>query len=337
MSRVTRVGVGRRRHAEYHRTHVRICWRWVQPKVMSARESAAVLALVAATGKGGEWSRTATLIDDVGSALALVEGRWEIPPFDVIEAERLSGAVTQESLTEFEETIRGLQTQGIAVLTVLDPEYPVNLRAIYNRPPFLTVRGTLHSADQRSIAVVGTRRASPQGLDQARALACDLAGADVTVLSGLALGVDGAAHTAALDTGGRTVAVMGTGINRVYPADHRELARRIVESGQGALVSQFWPDAPPTRYSFPMRNIVMSGMAVGTVVIEASKTSGAKMQARLALEHGKRLFLVESLVMQEPWAQDFSRKPGVTVVRSATDVLDVLVELAQPVEQLTLT
>jgi len=89
---------------------------------------------------------------------------------------------------------------------------------------------------------------------------------------------------------------MGTGINTVYPAKHKDLAQRIVES-RGALVSQFWPDAPPTNYSFPMRNAVMSGMGVGTVVIEASKTSGAKMQARLALEHGKRLFLVDTLVM----------------------------------------
>ena len=304
----------------------------------SARETAAVFALVSVAGKArGAWERTATLIEEVGGALALVEGKWTSPPFDAIEAERLSSAVSEESLDQFEETIDLLHSQGVGVLTVLDTEYPANLRAVYNRPPFLTVRGSLAAADQRSIAVVGTRQATEQGLTQARDLARDLAEADVTVLSGLALGIDGAAHAAALDAGGRTVAVMGTGINRIYPAAHRDLARRIVDSGQGALVSQFWPDAPPTKYSFPMRNVVMSGMAVGTVVIEASKTSGAKMQARLALEHGKRLFLVESLVMHEQWARDYAERPGVTVVRSATDVIDVLVELAQPREQLTLT
>jgi DNA processing protein len=158
----------------------------------------------------------------------------------------------------------------------------------------------------------------------------------VTVLSGLALGIDTAAHEATLDTQGRTLAVMGTGIHRIYPAQNRDLADRIVKAG-GALVSQFWPDAPPTRWSFPMRNVVMSGMAVGTVVVEASRTSGAKMQARLALEHGKRLFLVESLVMHEDWARKYAERPGATVVQSVDDVLAALeTELQSLGEQLTL-
>ena len=155
-------------------------------------------------------------------------------------------------------------------------------------------------------------------------------------MSGLARGIDGAAHSAALAAEGRTVAVLGTGIDRVYPPEHEHLAQRIVASGRGALVSQFWPTAPPTRYSFPMRNVVMSGMAVGTVVIEAGRTSGAKLQARYALDHEKRLFLVKSLVLREEWAQQTAKHPLTTVVESAEDVLDVLVELAQPIEQLTL-
>src|SRR5207248_2944280 len=122
----------------------------------------------------------------------------------------------------------------------------------------------------------------------------------------------------------------------LYPAKNRELAERIVSQG-GTLVSQFWPDAPPTKFSFPMRNVVMSGMAIGTVVIEASKTSGAKMQARLALEHGKRLFLVESLVMQEPWASEYAKRPGATVVQSVDDVMVALDSELQSVEQLTLS
>jgi DNA recombination-mediator protein A len=105
---------------------------------------------------------------------------------------------------------------------------------------------------------------------------------------------------------------MGTGIDRIYPAEHEPLARRIVSSGQGALVSQFWPTSPPTRYSFPMRNVVMSGMGVGTVVIEASRTSGAKLQARYALDHEKRLFLVKSLVLREEWAQKAAGHPLTT-------------------------
>jgi DNA processing protein len=166
-------------------------------------------------------------------------------------------------------------------------------------------------------------------------LATELAAQKVTVLSGLARGIDAAAHGSTIDAGGRTVAVMGTGIRKVYPKENEPLAERIVASG-GALVSQFWPDAPPTKVSFPMRNVVTSGMAIGTVVIEASATSGAKMQARLALEHGKRLFLVEDLVMHEPWAKRYAERPGTTVVHSVSDILDVLAEMVRPAEQLTL-
>jgi DNA processing protein len=156
----------------------------------------------------------------------------------------------------------------------------------------------------------------------------------VTVLSGLARGIDATAHQAALDAGGRTVAVMGTGIDRIYPAEHQSLAEDIVRSG--ALVSQFWPDAPPTKVSFPLRNVVMSGMAIGTVVVEASETSGARMQARLALEHGKRLFLVGSLVMHEDWAKRYAARPGTMAVDSVEDILDVLVAMGRPAKQLTL-
>jgi DNA processing protein len=181
---------------------------------------------------------------------------------------------------------------------------------------------------------VGTRQASQLGLEQARRLSEGLAGNNVTVLSGLARGIDGEAHRAALEAGGRTVAVMGTGIDRVYPAQHKGLAGEILSAG--ALISQFWPGAPPTKVSFPMRNVVMSGMALGTVVIEGSSTSGARMQGRLALEHGKRLFLVRSLVMQEEWARRYAERPGTTVVDSVEDILDVLVAMARPATQFTL-
>jgi DNA processing protein len=198
----------------------------------------------------------------------------------------------------------------------------VNLRKIYNRPPFLFVRGRLDLSDERSVAVVGTRQASPEGRQQARHLSEELVGRDVTVVAGLALGIDTAAHVAALDSGGRTVAVMGTGIDRVYPAENRSLAEAI--PAHGALVSQFWPGTPPRRENFPLRNVVTSGIAMGTVVVEASSTSGAKMQARLALEHGKRLFLVEPLVLHEEWAQRYARRPGATVVTSVDDVVAIL-------------
>ena len=167
--------------------------------------------------------------------------------------------------------------------------------------------------------MVGTRDASADGIDSARRMAGLLAEHDVTVLSGLARGIDTAAHEETLAQGGRTIAVLGTGILRCYPKENADLAERIVQSG--ALVSQFWPSQPPATYNFPRRNVVTSGMSQGTVVIEASETSGAKMQARLALEHGKRVFLVSRLVTSQPWAQKYVATRGAIEIRSVEDVL----------------
>jgi DNA processing protein len=218
----------------------------------------------------------------------------------------------------------------------LDSDYPSNLRHVFNRPPFLFVKGSLLPEDDRAVAVVGTRKASKPALGRAKQLASQLVEHGITVLSGLAAGIDSAAHEAALDARGRTVAVLGTGIETIYPAKNSKLADRILAEG-GALVSQFWPDAPPTRFSFPMRNVVMSGMATGTAVIEANSISGAKMQARLALQHGKRLFLMKDLVMQEEWAQRYAKDPGATVVSSVEDIIEVVGRVIKPPTQLTLT
>lgn len=304
--------------------------------VSDADEQAAVLALVDAWE--GKWFQLASLIEDVGSARAILQRQWsEVGSFDVVvkeDAEKLAARVMAESVARHADLIERLREKGARLLTVLDKDYPLNLREVYNRPPFLFVRSALLDQDNRSVAVVGTRKASPDGLEQASRLCAELAKANVTVLSGLATGIDAAAHEAALEAGGRTVAVMGTGIERIYPKEHEKLADRILDSG--ALVSQFWPSHPPTRVSFPMRNVVMSGMAVGTVVIEANSRSGARMQARLALEHSKRLFLVKSLVMQEQWAQKYAEHPATTVVDSVDDILGVLVDLAQSPTQLSL-
>ena len=202
---------------------------------------------------------------------------------------------------------------------------PATLRLIFNLPPFLFVRGELREADLRSVAVVGTRQASEDGLRRARRMSGLLTERQVTVVSGLARGVDTAAHTAALDTGGRTIAVVGTGILRCYPAENRALADRIAENG--AVVSQFWPEANGATYTFPRRNVTMSGIAQGTVVIEAASTSGAKMQARLALEHGKRVFLLRSLTEAQPWALEYVKTRGALMVE---DVDDVVKSLSSP-------
>ncbi len=216
---------------------------------------------------------------------------------------------------------------GARLVTVLDHDYPATLRLIFNLPPFLFVRGTFQESDLRSVAVVGTRQASQNGLRRAVHMAHLLSERGVTVVSGLARGIDTTAHQAALDSGGRTIAVVGTGIRKCYPAENRALADRIAETG--VVVSQFWPDAPPATYSFPCRNVTMSGIAQGTVVIEASSTSGAKMQARLALEHGKKVFLLRSLADSQEWASKYIAERGAIRVEDVDDIVRVLVPPAQ--------
>jgi DNA processing protein len=214
---------------------------------------------------------------------------------------------------------------GAHLVTVLDRDYPANLRLIPNLPPFLFYRGELIEDDARSVAVVGTRHASDAGIRRAASMSRVLAEQGVTVVSGLAKGIDTVAHRAALEAVGRTVAVLGTGITRCYPSENKDLAEEI--TANGALVSQFWPTNPPSRYTFPRRNVVTSGISQGTVVIEATSTSGAKMQARLALEHGKKVFLIHSLVTTQPWARDYVDKRGAIEV---DNVDEVSAQLAAP-------
>jgi DNA processing protein len=286
------------------------------------REQAALLALTEASP--APWHEVADLVEDAGSVMAVVEGTAQ--PYTQKEQELLAQLVQRTTPAMIESWISTIETTleqfpDASLITVLDPDYPENLRRIYNRPPFLFIRGRLIDENNLSVAVVGTRRASPEGRKRARDLAAALAQRGVTVVSGLAAGIDTSAHSGALDGGGRTVAVMGTGIDSTYPADNAALADRI--AAHGALISQFWPGSPPRASNFPLRNVVTSGMAVGTVVIEASGKSGARMQARLALEHGKRVLLMKDLVMQDEWAQLYEKR-GATVVETVDDILSVL-------------
>lgn len=298
-------------------------------------ERAALLALTEAATKvepSVPWHELAALVEESGSPSALLSGDAALADSDdASTAKQLAHLVNSGMVEHWRQVISRTTGDGTTrLLTVLDAEYPDNLRQVYNHPPFLFVRGRPDPRDARSLAVVGTRRPSPEGRHQAARLAHDLARRGVTVVSGLAAGIDTAAHTAALEAGGRTIAVMGTGIDLVYPKENAPLARRIA-TGPGALISQFWPGAPPRSQNFPLRNVVTSGLALGTVVVEASHTSGARMQARLALEHGKRVLLVRSLVMQEEWAQKFAQRRGVRVVESVDEVLPVVeAELEMP-------
>ena len=283
-------------------------------------EAAALIALLRLGGR--PWAEYADLVEEAGSATAALE-RERAPEPPTLFGEDRPPAPLEEIAAE----IGAWEAAGMRLHTVLDPGYPENLRAVHDRPPFVFIAGALAPADRRAIAVVGARVASPHGVWAARAIAEHLVDHGYTVVSGLAAGIDNAAHTAALARGGRTVAVIGTGLRRYYPPQHADLQRRI--AAECAVISQFWPDAPPSRRSFPMRNAVMSGFSLATVVVEASLTSGSRIQARLALEHGRPVFLLESLLEHE-WARACAARPGARVIRSPDEITTFVDRLTSP-------
>jgi DNA processing protein len=210
------------------------------------------------------------------------------------------------------------EQDGLRMLTVLDDEYPSRLLDIRETPPLIFARGDLVPED-RGMSVVGSRRASQRGHQIAAIAAELLVSKGLTVIAGLAAGIDTTAHRAALDAGGRTVAMIGTGITRYYPAENRALQDEI--AARGLIMSQFWPEAHPTTQNFPIRNASMSGYGMGTVVIEASETSGTRIQARLAVEHGRPVILSDIVVEQTKWGRALVDRPGVRVA-SGADELD---------------
>lgn len=290
------------------------------------RERAAIVALVRHGGR--PWHEFSELIDGAGSALAVLRGEGPDDQDEGTLFHMPSTPVADDPvLHAIEDEIRGWESEGMRLLTVLDHDYPTNLRTIHDRPPLLFVRGSLDERDERSVAVVGTRKATDEGLRIARHIAAEMVDHGFVVVSGLADGIDTAAHKAALTADGRTVAVIGTGLLKSYPAKNAGLQRRLSE--ESAVISQFWPDQPPTPKTFPMRNVVMSGLALATIVVEASRTSGAKMQARFALRHGRPVFLLSRLLAHE-WAQEFAERPGVYVVTSTEDIAEQVGRLAEP-------
>jgi DNA processing protein len=274
------------------------------------------------------WQAYAELVEETGSALRVLEHELERDgaPLTLFGAGAQAhatpprvdlGAVLDEAAAE----LAAWRTEGIEVVTVLDPRYPENLRGVHDRPPLLFVAGELAAADARSVAVVGSRIPTRKGVAIADRLVRDFVDARYTVVSGLAAGIDTAVHEAALDCGGRTLAVLGTGLRCCYPPENAALARRI--AAECALLSQFWPDAPPTRRTFPMRNGVMSGLTLASVIVEASHTSGTRVLARLALAQGRPVFLHASLLSQ-PWAQELATRPGTHSITGADEVLRIL-------------
>ncbi len=240
----------------------------------------------------------AAMVEHAGSAIAILAHSYRSSAAQAALFESNPDPLIERALRE----VDSWDDLPYAAWTVLDEEYPSLLRTVHNRPPLLFVEGNADLMELTGVSIVGTRQATDAGLRRATKLAKELGRRGLVIVSGLAAGIDTAAHTAALDVGARTIAVVGTGLQRTYPKANTFLARRIVNEG-GALVSQFLPASPPTQSSFPQRNVTMSGLSVATVVVEASATSGARMQARSALQHGRTVFLLRSLVDQHEWAQ----------------------------------
>jgi DNA processing protein len=192
---------------------------------------------------------------------------------------------------DLDAELQRIEKAGVRVISRDDPEYPKSLREVYDPPVVLYVKGTLSERDALAIAVVGSRRTTLYGQDMARKLAFQLARVGVTVVSGLARGIDTAAHNGALQAKGRTVAVIGCGIDIMYPAENQKLADEIVEKG-GAVVTEFPFGVKPDKQNFPMRNRIISGWSMGTVVVEANLKSGALITANQAAEQGRQVFAV---------------------------------------------
>jgi DNA processing protein len=216
-----------------------------------------------------------------------------------------------------------LHRRGLRWLPRPDPAFPTGLAAIFDPPAGLFVRGSAGSEllELPAVAVVGARSCSPYGAHVARLLGRELAGAGLVVVSGMARGVDGEAHRGALEAGGRTVAVLGCGVDRDYPAAHAELARRI--SASGVIVSEYAPAVEPAPWRFPARNRIIAGLASATVVVEARERSGALITADLALEEGREVFAVPGEITSALSAgTNRLLRHGATAATSAGDVLE---------------
>ena len=222
--------------------------------------------------------------------------------------------------------IEELKKENIKVLTLEDPEYPKLLSEIYDPPPLLYYKGEFNKNDEFTIGVVGTRKYSPYGQRVVESIVKDLAVNKITIVSGLALGIDALAHNATLNAGGRTIAVLGTGIDKqsIYPSSNRYLAEKIISNG-GVVLSEFPLGTPPLKYHFPQRNRIISGLSAGVLIIEAGGKSGALITARHALEQNREIFAIPGNIYSNvSIGPNNLIKEGAKAVASAGEILEAL-------------
>lgn len=221
------------------------------------------------------------------------------------------------------DTIAWLSKENNYVVTLADPAYPKSLLEINDPPPLLYAKGDLALLNMPGIAIVGSRNASVQGEKNAEAFAADLSQHGLCINSGMALGIDGAAHRGALRVNGNTIAVVGTGLDIVYPAKHRDLAHQIVE--HGLIISEFALGTPSKPQNFPKRNRIISGLSLGCLVVEANLQSGSQITARLAAEQGREVFAIPGSI-HSPMSKGYHQliKQGAKLVDCIQDILDEL-------------
>lgn len=235
----------------------------------------------------------------------------------------IENILTGRGALDLDRMLAEVDQLGASVLTLEDPDYPALLAELPEAPPLIYVKGTLLDQDRWAVAFVGTRRATVYGRDTTYSLVTPLVNAGITIVSGLALGIDAAAHRAALEAGGRTIAVLGSGIDVIYPPDHAKLAAEIARSG--ALVSTFAPGTRPEAHNFPLRNRIVSGLSLGVVVVEAPASSGALLTADAAAEQGRDVFAVPGNINARTSAGTNSLiQAGAKLVTCAEDILDEL-------------
>jgi DNA processing protein len=243
-----------------------------------------------------------------------------------LDQKTIDGFLKQRADTSPQRELERLQKLRVRVITLKDKDYPPLLRDLLNAPPVLYVAGTLKPEEDRfALAIVGTRKVTAYGRQVTEQFAQELAKGQVTVVSGLAHGVDTVAHTAALDGGGRTIAVLASGLDTIYPATNLGLARRIVESGQGALISEFPLGVKPDARNFPARNRIISGLSLGVLVTEAPAQSGALITANFALEQGRDVFAVPNSIYA-PGSAGTNKllQDGAHMVMNVSDILTQL-------------
>ena len=292
------------------------------PETDSAAERRALVALGLIAGVGA--ARVRALVTRFGSARAVFgTPASTLATVDGIGRQTAAAVRAFDGWAEVDAQFARAERVGAAALAFTDAGFPSLLQQIYDPPALLWVRGRL--GDAPAVAVVGTRKATDYGLRVAEAFARGLAEAGVTVVSGLAYGIDACAHAAALDAGGRTVAVLGSGVDRIYPQRHAPLVRRILDGDGGAVISEMPMGSAPDAGNFPRRNRIVSGMCLGTLVAEARPTGGALLTAALALEQNREVFAAPAPVFAEASGTNRLIQAGAAaLVTSARDILDAL-------------